>query len=248
MAEKKFLSDIKLVSSVIRDTSGNQISLTSDERLAVVNAAGGPATQSNPLVTLQKHNQDLESLRSGIRWRDPVDTLSSTAPSNPQVGDRYLNTTDNKIYTCSVAGDWGTGEVPAENWTVLATDTDEAYTFDADGNKWVMISSGNIPYATTTVAGKVELAEDGEVAAGKAVQGNDSRLLKGYFSQTLNNPTGTVVVTHNLNSTKIFVQAWSEGEAVEVQFAKNSSDPANKLDLSVNGNPTAVEVYIIALP
>jgi len=37
--------------------------------------------------------------------------------------------------------------------------------------------AGEIPDATTTVKGKVQLATDGETAAGKAVQGSDSRLL-----------------------------------------------------------------------
>lgn len=248
MAEKKFLADIKLVGSVVKDESGNQISLTKDERLGVVNASGGPTSETNPLVTLDKHDQDLEALKAGIRWRPPVNTATETAPLTPVIGDRYLNLTDNMIYECEVDGDWGSGTAPEANWTVFAKDTDEQWTYDADDGKWIMSSSGAIPYATTEVPGKVELADDGEVASGKAVQGNDSRLIKGHYSTTLENPTGTVEVTHNLGSQKVIVQAWASGETVDIQVARKDTDPTNVVEISLNGTPTSVDIYIIALP
>lgn len=51
-------------------------------------------------------------------------------------------------------------------------------TWNATLRKWEPETPGasSVPDATTTVKGKVELATDGETAAGVVVQGNDSRL------------------------------------------------------------------------
>jgi hypothetical protein len=248
MAEKKYLHNIKLVGSVINDENGNQISLTKDERLGIVNAVGGPLTATNPVVSKSQHENDINALRAGLKWRDPVDTVTDTAPVTPIAGDRYLNTTDNKIYTCATPDDWGVGETPVANWTVFAKDSDEEWTYDAEEDKWVMKSAGSIPYATESTPGKVRFAPNGGTNSGEAVQGNDRRLLKGHYSNTLTNPTGTITLNHALGSDKIIVQAWSGGEEAEIAVAKNTSDPTNKIDISVNGTPATLEVNVIALP
>ena len=306
MAEKKFLADIKLVSSKIVDDTGNQISLTKDERNAVSNASGGPATQSNPLVTLTKHTQDLEALSSGIRWRPPVDfvglkaNVTSTAPSNPVSGDIYVNPTnakkykfttvwddgtllsnefkvvgnDSKIYTVTsnslddgetpINGAryidlnsnkifnfntvWDDGETPLANWTVFVHNTDEEYTYDLESTSWIMKSSGSIPYASETLPGKVTFAESGEVTALKAVQSNDTRLIKGYYTNTFTNVTGTLSIVHNLGTSKIVIQAWSGNDEVSIQIAKNSTNPTTTVDITVNGTVSSLDVYIIGLP
>lgn len=61
------------------------------------------------------------------------------------------------------------GSLSAER---VATDTDTlVWDFTTPGQ-----FAGNVPTATTTAAGVVELATDGEAIASRAVQGNDSRL------------------------------------------------------------------------
>jgi len=42
--------------------------------------------------------------------------------------------------------------------------------------EWAAAGTGSVPDATTSTKGKVELATDGETAAGVVVQGNDARL------------------------------------------------------------------------
>jgi hypothetical protein len=248
IAEKEFWHNIKLMGSVVSDESGNQISLTTDERLGIVNALGGPLSSSNPVVSKFQHENDLNAFRSGIRWRDPVDTVSETPPEDPEIGDRYLNSEDSKLYNCTTTGSWGSGETPEPNWTVFAIDSDEEWTYDSDTDSWVMKSSGSIPYATEIVPGKVKLSSDGATNSGEAVQGNDSRLIKGYFSETLTNPTGTVTITHGLGSLKLFVQGWSSGSEVSISATRNSTDPTNKLDIVINGTPASLDVNIIAIP
>jgi hypothetical protein len=316
MADKKFLTNIQLIGSTVKDETGNQISLTSEERLAVVNALGGPATSTNPLVTKTKLETDLNGLKAGVRWRDPVKYVGfrydvlATAPVTPAEGDKYVSNVDGKLYTYTsstwdsgvavpipdnienhpirilsptdnkiyqiTAGDidvgtspigivrfldlvsnkifnfdtsvWDAGETPSDNWTVEESDTDQQWTYDGDTPKWICNSAGKIPYATTTISGKVVFATDGETASDKAVQGNDSRLLKGHYSTTLSTPTGTTTITHNLGSDKVIVQAWSDGATVDISVAKSAVDPTNKLDVIVNGTPTSVDIYVIALP
>jgi hypothetical protein len=249
MAEKKHLADIKLIGSIIKDDAGKQISLTADERDAIHNAYGGPVNSTNPVVGKNQYDTDLAALRSGIRWRDPVDTVSATAPTTtPLVGARYLNSTDNKIYNCKVASTWDSGETPLANWTVFAKDTDEEWTYDEDTTHWVMRSSGNIPYASEVVPGKVIFAVNGEVSALKAVQSNDVRLVKGYYSETLSSATGTVTITHNIGTEKLIVQAWAGNDEVDIQVHKNDTDPTKKLDVVINGTATSLEINIIGLP
>jgi len=83
-----------------------------------------------------------------------------TSPSGISKGDAY---------TVSVAGTFFTEAV--EIGDVLIADQDSPTLL----SHWTRINK-NIDVATTTSAGIVELATDGEVAANVAVQGNDSRL------------------------------------------------------------------------
>lgn len=314
MAEKKFMANIKLVNSAVLDSNGNQISLTSEERLAISGAEGGPATSSNPLITKTKFDNEMNSLRAGVRWRNPVKYVGyrydvlDTQPGSPTNGTKYVNKSDGKLYTYTTQWDtgvllnvpgkvenheirilnivdskyyvvsngvvslgvaptglarfldlvtnkifnfnttWDSGETPEENWTVEESNTDEQWTYDADDETWICNSAGRIPYASTVVSGKVKFAPNGGTNGLEAVQANDSRLIKGFYTQTLSNPVGTIEVTHNLNTSKIFVQGWSSGEVVDLAITKNSSDPTNKLDIAVNGTPSSVDIIIIGLP
>jgi hypothetical protein len=80
----------------------------------------------------------------------------------------------------------------------------KVYSFD-DPNRPLFDSSvvrvadqvvGDIPVATTTQAGKVMLATDGETTAGEAVQGNDARLTG---PQVRRNSGGSTLRRHRLN-------------------------------------------------
>lgn len=79
--------------------------------------------------------------------------------------------------------------------TRVSRSNDVAFTWDADGEQWVSISGpSSIPDATTTIKGKVELATDGETAAGVVVQGDDSRL---HYQNT---DTGTDQTTYRIDT------------------------------------------------
>ena len=73
--------------------------------------------------------------------------------------------------------------------------------WDATLGKWHPVAPGaaSVPDATTTVKGKVELATDGENAAGVVVQGNDARLSNARtptsHTHAPGEVTGTAVIT-----------------------------------------------------
>lgn len=271
---KKFNVNIQLINSVIKDDAGNTISLTSDERLSVSYASGGPATQANPLTSKMYVDEAINSAVTaavdGLSWRKPVNTVAATAPLTPVNGERYLNTTDDKIYTYET--DTWVGIAPQANWAVYVMDSDEEYTYNADTGEWVMKSAGAIPDATTLVKGKVvigdnitvengkisvatasdsvkgvvQFAADGEVAALKAVQSNDARLLKGRYAANFVGVTN-FEVPHGLGSQKLFVQVWEGNEQIEAYVAKKTGEEAQTLQIGLNQSAT-VDVVVIALP
>lgn len=274
---KDFLVDIKLVDSIIRDGNGNQISLTSDERNAVSGASGGPINTGNPLTSKSYVDTSISTavgnLQAGASWKEPVDTVAATAPLTPIVGDRYLNTTDDKIYDCEEAGVWNAGVTPSANWVVSTKDTDKVYMFDADTGVWIEQPNLNsIPDATasqkgkvqigtnigveagvisvadasTTVKGVVQLATSGETTSGKAVQGNDSRLIKGYYSNSYVDVTN-FEVAHNLGSSKLIVQVWKSGQIMESSVALKTGSETTTLQIGLN-SLSSVDIVVIALP
>ena len=80
----------------------------------------------------------VDSLAGGLSWQEPASTITATAPSPvPAAGVRYVNTTDNKIYT-SNGTTWGTGVSPQDNWALFVADTDQGYVFN--GAAWVQFT------------------------------------------------------------------------------------------------------------
>jgi len=82
----------------------------------------------------------------------------------------------------------------AVNETRVSLFSDRTYNHNGTDN-WVQVSgTTTVPDATTTTAGKVELATDGETASNVAVQGSDSRL------HSQNTDTGSTTETFTLNT------------------------------------------------
>lgn len=86
---------------------------------------------------------------------------------------------------------------------------------------------GDIPYATETQPGKVQLAGDGDTAAGEAVQGNDSRLAAATAGQSGRANAGAVLgpepVTRLIQGAGISVALLQAGG--ELQFTITNTSP-----------------------
>ena len=130
-----------------------------------------PVASAEPTLDGQLTNRawvlaQLESKVHGLTWRAPVDGMGATNPDTPTVGQRFINTTDNKVYECVEAGVWNAGDAPAANWTMLLKSEDRAYTFDADTSAWVAISASILADATKSSKGKVQVGDGIAVASG----------------------------------------------------------------------------------
>lgn len=80
----------------------------------------------------------VDSAVTGLTWKEPVDTIGATLPLTAIVGERFLNTTDDKIYTATGVDTWNAGVVPSDNWAVFEKATDSGWTFN--GTDWVQFS------------------------------------------------------------------------------------------------------------
>lgn len=185
-------------------------------------------------------------------------------------GDRYLSSVNNKVYSYDTA--W-TSAVPGANWVISTNDTDKTYMYDLETTTWneqpnmnsipvasdtvfgkvkvgtnISVAGGviSVADASTTAKGVVELATDGETNSGVAVQGNDSRLLKGRFHNTYADVTD-FEVSHNLGSANLMVQVWSGGEIVDAYVKKKVGSETTVLQIGLNQQAT-VEVSVIAIP
>ena len=72
-------------------------------------------------------------IESKNSWQRPVLSRVSTLPETPSKGDRYLNTTDNKI--CMYDGTSWLQDTPVEGWFVWVLDENKLYNFN--GTDWV---------------------------------------------------------------------------------------------------------------
>lgn len=109
----------------------------------------------------------ISSAIQGLSWKDPVATEAALATT----------------YTSPTTGD-----------TAYVTGTGEIFTYN--GSAWVKTGADFFQTATTEVEGIVELATDGEIAAGKVVQSNDSRLAQ-VATNTTNIATNAAAISSN---------------------------------------------------
>jgi len=151
------------------------------------------------------------------------DTPSSTA------GDGTITLSGSGFLKIDISGGKGFDNiVPAETHVCRADEV--THTWDGDNNIWVPITGGNsIPDATTSVKGKVELAEDGEAIGGVVVQGNDERLhLKEQDTKT-NSPTFRI----NSDDANNFIDiVGNEGGTFNLTITNNGISE----DITVNGS------------
>lgn len=164
---------------VAGDTMTGSLIMSADTTVTVPTPTGG-------FIANNAVNKSyVDSLVTGISWKEPVDSVGATNPATAAIGYRFLNTTDGKIYTATAIDTFDAGIAPAANWSVLDKATDAGYTYDADTLTWVQFSgAGQINAGVglfktgNTIdvllgAGIAQLPTDEvgvDIASGKAVQ------------------------------------------------------------------------------
>lgn len=78
----------------------------------------------------------VDALVSGLKWLPPVNEIAVSEPTTPVVGDRYINTTDNKVYTFTSNG-WDS-VTPTDGTAAFDKSSDTGYVFT--GTEWVQFT------------------------------------------------------------------------------------------------------------
>ena len=116
--------------------------------------------------TKSEVDNKINEVVSGLSWRDSVATLADLITTYPNA---------------------------ANGWTAYVSGLGEIYTYD--GSNWIK-TGADLQEATETVAGKVKLAADGEVAENKVIQSTDSRITQIGTNET-NIATNLANITTN---------------------------------------------------
>lgn len=144
-------SDITgLVDSIYVNTGGDTMSGNL--------AFGGSATVTgltSPTTTSDAATKGyVDSLVSGLSWKQAVDAVGTTNPGSGSTGSRFLNTTDGKIYTYA-SGSWGAGVAPVDGDSVFDRTDETGYVYS--GSAWTQFTG------TGQIAAGVGLSKSGNV-------------------------------------------------------------------------------------
>jgi hypothetical protein len=97
----------------------------------------------------------VDSLAGGLSWQEPVDSVGATNPVSATTGDRFLNTTDGKIYTATDTDTWNSGVVPVDGWSLFDRTDETGYVYS--GSAWVQFTG------TGQITAGLGLAKNGNV-------------------------------------------------------------------------------------
>lgn len=97
----------------------------------------------------------VDSLTGGLSWQAPVDGIGASLPGSAAAGDRFLNTTDGKVYTATATNTWDAGTTPADGYALFDRATETGYVFS--GTDWVQFTG------TGQITAGIGLAQSGNV-------------------------------------------------------------------------------------
>lgn len=120
-------------------------------------------------------NKMQENAKKAIKNRKPTIellTVSSAAPSECNIGDKYYNTTISKIYTAIATNTWGTeGENPSSLYLYADLEHKELYYYDGTDFKSYGSGKKEVGYADEQLEGtEVILIEDSDFNGENSVE------------------------------------------------------------------------------
>lgn len=120
-------------------------------------------------------NKMQENAKKAIKNRKPTIellTVSSAAPSECNIGDKYYNTTTSKVYTAIATNTWGTeGENPSSLYLYADLEHKELYYYDGADFKSYGSGKKEVGYADEQLEGtEVILIEDSDFDGENSVE------------------------------------------------------------------------------
>ena len=198
--------DLKIINKVVNlilsknDIGLNNVDNTSDLDKPLSNAAKEAIKNRKPTIELL--------------------TVSSAAPTQCNIGDKYYNTTTSKIYTAIATNTWGTeGENPSNLYLYADLEHKELYYYDGADFKSYGSGKKEVGYADETLEGtEVILIEESDF------EGGSNAILP---SQILNQiyPIGSVYISvNNVNPSSLFGGTWEQFAAGRTLVGIDTSD------------------------
>ena len=97
----------------------------------------------------------VDATAAGLSWQAPVVALGATLPLTATTGDRFVNTTDGKIYTATATDTWNAGVSPVDGWALFDSSSETGYVYS--GTAWVQFTG------TGQVGAGTGLSKDGNI-------------------------------------------------------------------------------------
>ncbi len=95
----------------------------------------------------------VDSLVSGLSWKQAVNSIGTSNPATAAQGERFLNTTDSKIYTATAADTFDAGVAAVDGDATFDRSTEAGYVFS--GTEWIQFTG------TGQVAAGIGLSKTG---------------------------------------------------------------------------------------
>ena len=191
----------------------------------------------SPYISADNLNQMQTNTEAAIAERKSTIellTVSATAPTECNIGDKYYNITTSKIYTATATNTWGTiGEDPSNLYLYADIEHKELYYYDGTDFKSYGSGKKEVGYANETLEGtEVILIEESDF------EGGSNAILP---SQILNQiyPIGSVYISvNNVNPSSLFGGTWEQFAAGRTLVGIDTSDDDFKTVEKTGGEKT----------
>lgn len=94
-----------------------------------------------PVIDTSADETKKISVKNLIRSNVQLIAVTDTEPAEYETGDKYYNTTDNRIYTATSSG-WANAETPIRNIFYVVISDKTTYTYDMDNETLISVGGG----------------------------------------------------------------------------------------------------------
>lgn len=131
-------------------TANSKVAKAGDTMTGNLIMSGGATVTGLPTpvnATDAANKSYVDSAVNGITWLPPVNSVGTSLPLAATTGDRFLNLSDDKIYTATATDTWNAGVMPADGQAAFDKATETGYVFS--GSDWVQFTgAGQIDAGT----------------------------------------------------------------------------------------------------